>query len=249
MNIIPSIDLMDGQIVRLYRGEFAHKISYDISPKELIARWVDAGVSHVHIVDLDAARSKSRHIDLISSLLQSFHSQLSIQVAGGIREPTDISYLLRLGAKRVVIGSAVTDKPSFVHRMIQRYSAQSIVLACDVKVSTEGAYHVHSHGWTRNSQKDIFDVISEFYPQYSVPFLITDISQDGTLQGPNFPLYRSILKRFPNLPIIVSGGVKDVKDIDHAYRLPAWGCILGKGLHDGVFSIDDALDFRSTAKE
>ncbi|MCY4444269.1 MAG: 1-(5-phosphoribosyl)-5-[(5-phosphoribosylamino)methylideneamino] imidazole-4-carboxamide isomerase [Proteobacteria bacterium] len=245
MILYPSIDLLECRVVRLYQGKFQEKTTYNSTPSTLLQDWYKLGASHVHIVDLEATKGHYHQRDLVASLLKNHHKYLHIQVAGGIRQSSDVQALLSLGAQRVVIGSAVVEKPDLVHHLIRKYSASRITLACDVLADGE-QWIIQTRGWQRNSQTSLRSVIDDFLPHYNVPFLITDIAKDGTLKGPAWHMYSALKKQYPSLSFIISGGVSTLEDLKKAQQSGAFGCIIGKALHDEVFSLKEALSYVSS---
>lgn len=239
MKIFPSIDLLQQQVVRLYRGDYNQRTFYSSLPQELLQEWQALGAQQVHIVDLNAARGEARQIQLLAALLQQFSSHIDVQVGGGVRSHAHLSELLKLGATRVVLGSLAAEQPQQVHELMRAYGSERITLACDVLLH-EGSYRVRTRGWQKDGGLTLEELIEEFH-HYATPWLITDISCDGTLEGPHFALYRSVLQRFPALKLIASGGVRHCEDLREARNQGAWGCIIGRALHEGHINLAEAL--------
>ena len=240
MKIFPSIDLLDQEVVRLHQGDFSKKTTYaSLPPEALLERWYQEGAEQVHIVDLSGAKGESQQTSLLSSLLASFAHKLNIQVGGGVRGSTDISALRHLGAWRVVLGSLVVERPQEVHHFLRKFTPEHITLACDVRYHKD-RYAVKKRGWQEDGGVFLEDLIKEFQ-DYPVLWLITDICRDGTLEGPNFALYRSLKKNYPDLKILVSGGVRNQQDLKEARDIGLWGCIIGKALHEGHITLSEAL--------
>ena len=238
---------------------------------KMLTKWISYGMKDLHIVDLDRCfgkklndsniyfnsndlerldqiDQKNRNKFLIEKILNVFSDKCNIQLAGGINSLTSAQHALSLGANKVVIGSMAALDVDTSYKIINSVGADKVTIACDVKYANAinynlkdlTQYHVYCHGWQYNSKLTIIDVIERFY-RYDLVFLITDISKDGTMQGANFQLYQAITKMFPNINYIVSGGVKDLDDISKASQTKAYGCILGRSLHQGCYNLKDAL--------
>lgn len=238
--IIPAIDLIDGQTVRLYQGSYEQQTNYPQSPQQLRDHYAAAGAGVLHIVDLTGARDASaRQLPLLKQLMQQ--SPLPIQVGGGIRTEADVTDLLAAGAQRVVIGSLAIKQPALVASWLQRYGGERIVLALDVAISTDGRRLLPSHGWQSATDITLDDILAQLIPAGARHVLCTDISKDGTLQGPNVALYRDLVSQYPSIQWQASGGVGTLDDIAQLKSAAVAGVILGRALLEGKFTIEEAI--------
>jgi len=243
--IIPAIDLIDGQTVRLYQGSYDHTTQYAATPASLRDRYAAAGAQLLHIVDLSGAKDPAkRQLGLLRQLMSD--SPLPIQVGGGIRREQDLVDLLDAGASRVVIGSLAIRQPALVANWLTQYGAERIVLALDVAINVQGQKTLPSHGWIEQSDILLEHILDQLLPAGAKHVLCTDISRDGTLQGPNVALYQSLQQQYPQIIWQASGGVGTLADIQALRGTPGQqdavgGVILGRSLLEGKFTIEEAL--------
>jgi phosphoribosylformimino-5-aminoimidazole carboxamide ribotide isomerase len=242
VNIIPAIDLKDGQCVRLLRGEFDSKTVYSDDPVAVAAEFSQLGCANLHVVDLDGARSGNQaNRNLIRRIRST--TKFTIQVGGGIRDVSDIDYWLDAGIDRCVVGSvAVLDKPS-VKSWFETYGADRIVLALDVRISANQTPFLSTHGWTKNSDETLWQCIDEYLESGLEHMLCTDISRDGAMSGPNIALYRDIVDRYPGVALQASGGVRNVTDLEALEKTGARGAITGRALLDGGITKQEIQSF------
>ncbi len=180
--IIPALDLIDGQVVRLYQGDYQQKTDYGFDPREQFARYHQAGADWLHLVDLTGAKDPTaRQVDLITEILQS--TPANIQIGGGVRTEMDVIELLNTGAQRVVIGSTAVKSPDLVKGWMQTYGPDRIVLALDIHIDNDGTRRVAVSGWQQDSGVTIEALLDDYLSVGLKHVLCTDISRDGTLQG------------------------------------------------------------------
>lgn len=243
--IIPAIDLIDGRTVRLYQGDYTKTTQYTMTPEALRDHYAAAGADVLHLVDLSGAKDASqRQLPLLRSLMQQ--SPLPVQVGGGVRSEQDVEALLEAGASRVVIGSLAIREPKLVGQWLQRYGSERIVLALDVAITADGRKTLPSHGWIEQSSVTLEQIVDQLLPCGARHVLCTDISKDGTLQGPNVALYQQLHQAYPQIAWQASGGVGSLADIralrtDTPAQSPVAGVILGRALLEGKFTIEEAL--------
>lgn len=239
MQLFPAIDLKNGQCVRLTQGDFDTAKVYESDPFLQAEKFVVAGASWVHIVDLDGALAgETRQIDLISELAK--RSPLKIQTGGGIRSAETIKKLLDSGVARVVVGSlAVKNKP-LVEKWLKEFGPERIVLAFDVKFIDDRP-EIMTHGWRDSSRQILWDVLDAYKADSAKHILCTDVTQDGMLLGPNIDLYRSLKKHAPHLEILASGGVESLQDLETLSRIPVAGAIVGKAIYEGLIDLAQAI--------
>jgi phosphoribosylformimino-5-aminoimidazole carboxamide ribotide isomerase len=229
MLLIPAIDLRAGRCVRLYQGQFDTETRYVTEPQELLRRYQTLGAPWVHVVDLDGAQEGvPANGSLIAALARQRAARL--QVGGGIRAAYMIEALLNAGVARVVIGSAALERPVEVLGWLQRFGAERLCLAFDVRIDEAGDPRVHTRGWTCNSVLTLWDAIRVFPRDMLRHVLCTDIERDGALTGPNLALYRSAVSRLPHLAWQASGGVRDATDLAALARLGVAAAVSGKAL-------------------
>ncbi len=239
MLIIPAIDLIDGRCVRLLRGEFDQATCYG-DPMDQLAEFERAGASWVHIVDLDGAKSGARRqSSLIGKLAAS--SRIRLQCGGGVRTRDDISAMFDMGVERAVIGSAAVRSPADVNLWIAEFGREKICCAFDVRVGEDGEYRISLDGWTKDGGVALDDALAAYAAGGLKHVLVTDISRDGALTGPNFDLLQSILSSRPDFEVQASGGVSSLADLAALRAAGASAAIVGRALYEKKFSLEDAL--------
>ena len=238
--IFPAIDLMDGGCVRLIKGDFSQRTNYSMDPIEMACSFAKAGAQWLHIVDLDGAKNHSAaQSDLIIDIAQACN--INVQTGGGLRNIDQIKTLLNGGVKRVVIGSlAVKDAP-LVKRWMAEIGADKFVLAIDIFVDLDGIPRPATYGWTETSEHSLWQVIDDFKDVGLKTILVTDIAKDGCLAGANVDLYKDIMKRYPALDLISSGGVGCLDDVRILKSLNPAGIIIGKALYENRFTLPEAI--------
>jgi phosphoribosylformimino-5-aminoimidazole carboxamide ribotide isomerase len=238
--IIPAIDLINNQVVRLYQGDYDKKTDYVYTPQERQKTYAKAGATVMHIVDLDGAKdSNNRQLDTIKTLMN--HPSMIMQVGGGIRSEQDIIDLFNLGADRVVIGSLAIKQPELVCRWIEKYGNEKIVLALDIKIDEHGNKQLPTHGWIEDSGVTLEQILSQYTAVGIKHVLCTDISKDGTLTGSNVELYRSLCEQYPSIQWQASGGIGKLSDIADLKPTGVAGVIVGRSLLEGKFTAEEAI--------
>ncbi|MCL2704142.1 MAG: 1-(5-phosphoribosyl)-5-[(5-phosphoribosylamino)methylideneamino] imidazole-4-carboxamide isomerase [Defluviitaleaceae bacterium] len=225
MNIFPAIDILGGEAVRLYKGDYAQKTVYG-DPAEIAGRFRDMGAKHLHVVDLDGARDGSpRNLEIIMRL----GGILPVQVGGGIRDAETVDKYLQI-AGRVILGTAAVEKPEFAGEMVGKHGAERIAVGVDVRERK-----VMAAGWLANSGVDYLEFI-ELLKQMGVKLIIvTDTVRDGTLTSPNWEMYEGI----KGINVIVSGGISSETDIEKARKY--YGVIVGKAYYEGLVDLECLL--------
>jgi phosphoribosylformimino-5-aminoimidazole carboxamide ribotide isomerase len=235
LEIIPSVDLRQGRVVRLKQGDYGRPINYDVDPVEVAKSYQEAGATWFHIVDLDGAKEgRPVQTDLIESIIAA--TGLRVQVGGGIRTTDDIQRLLEAGAQRVVLGTkAMTDWAWFEWVVRDENFRDKLVLSLDAR---EGV--VATHGWTEASGKLAVDVARQVTDWPLAAILYTDVAKDGMMTGPNFEA-TGALARAGKVPVIASGGVGNISHIERLTHEPIWGVIVGRSLYEGTLSLREAI--------
>ena len=235
IEIVPSIDLRGGRVVRLQQGDYGRQINYDVDPRDVARSYADAGAHWMHIVDLDGAK-EGRPVQeaLVGEVARS--SGLKVQVGGGVRSTDDVRRLLDAGASRVVVGTkAIEDWPWFQSLAHTPGMERRLVLAIDAK---EGA--VATRGWTHTSARLATDVARDVSDWPLAALLYTDVAKDGMLQGPNLHHTR-LLAEAGKVPVIASGGVGTIEHVREVAKLPVWGVIVGRSLYEGTVDLREAI--------
>ena len=241
MQLIPAIDLLDGLCVRLLHGDFGQSTHYPVEPEVLAQSYADAGAKWLHVVDLAASRDGAA-ADTSALFKLLGEAPQSVQTGGGVRSGEDISERLAAGAARVVIGSlCVTDTPGMIG-WLDQFGAENLVAALDISKDKQGVLWPRTHGWTRQGDKDLWQLLDELAAGGLRHLLCTDISRDGALNGPNLDLYTEITRRYPGLKLQASAGVSSLADLQQLKPTGADAVITGKALLDKRFSVAEALD-------
>ncbi|GIU45660.1 1-(5-phosphoribosyl)-5-[(5-phosphoribosylamino) methylideneamino] imidazole-4-carboxamide isomerase [Shewanella sairae] len=238
--IIPAIDLIDGQVVRLYQGDYAQQTTFNLSPLEQLKSYQAQGANLLHIVDLTGAKDPhQRQTALIAELVN--HLNTPIQVGGGIRTEAQLNELLEIGVSRVVIGSLAVKEPELVKSWFEKYGSDAICLALDVNINQQGEKIVAVSGWQSGGGKSLESLVEEFKCVGLKHALVTDISRDGTLQGANTALYREIAASYPKIQWQASGGIATLDDVNAVKESGASGIIIGKALLIKQFNVEEAI--------
>ncbi|QYJ73752.1 1-(5-phosphoribosyl)-5-[(5-phosphoribosylamino)methylideneamino]imidazole-4-carboxamide isomerase [Shewanella sp. FJAT-52076] len=238
--IIPAIDLIDGQVVRLFQGDYAKKTEFSLDPKTQLQSYQQDGAALLHLVDLTGAKDPDkRQTRLIEEIAAGLSTPL--QVGGGIRSAADVDALLDAGVARVVIGSLAVKSPEVVLSLFDKYGGDAICLALDVNIDAQGNKMVAVHGWQQGGGKSLESLVDTFMPAGLKHALVTDISRDGTMTGANTALYRELAERFSDVQWQASGGVATLEDVKAIRQSGASGIIIGKALLTGVFTAKEAI--------
>ncbi|MGE7136152.1 1-(5-phosphoribosyl)-5-[(5-phosphoribosylamino)methylideneamino]imidazole-4-carboxamide isomerase [Luteibacter sp. NPDC031894] len=236
---IPAIDLRDGKVVRLFKGDYAQQTTFAFEPEALAARYADEGAEWLHVVDLDGARSG--HFENLATIAGIASSgRLRVQAGGGIRDEDGVRRLLEAGVHRVVVGSMAIRDPETVAGWIARYGAERIVLALDTRFR-DGEWKLPSAGWTADEARTLDDLLPWYASTGARHVLCTDIDRDGTMSGPNVALYRHLAALAPTLAVQASGGVRSLDDVAALALQGMAGVILGRALLEGAFVLTDAF--------
>lgn len=243
MLIYPAIDLKDGVCVRLLHGRFDAVTRYDEQPAMRLATFVAEGAEWIHIVDLDGAEAgRAVQHGLIGELVSAI--DVCVQSGGGVRSADDVERLLEAGVHRVVIGSLAVTQPDAVLSWLERFGADRITLALDVKMEDDVPVPALK-GWTQSSGVDLWTALDRYPRGVAKHLLVTDVSRDGALTGPNLQLLSEIRLRRPDMVVQASGGVSSLDDIAAIKALGCNGAIVGRALYEDRFTLPEAI---ATAK-
>lgn len=233
IQIIPAIDLIDGKCVRLTQGDYSKKTIYNENPLEVAKEFEDIGIKRLHLVDLDGAK-KGEVVNL--KVLENIASQtkLIIDFGGGIKNDASIENVFNAGAALATIGSLAVKQPEVLFSWVKKYGASKIMLGADVKNE-----NIAIGGWLQSTDINVIDFIKINFFEGITNIFCTDISKDGLLQGPSVELYKKIMEEIPELKLIASGGVSDMKDVLELEKIGCGGVIIGKAIYEGRITIDE----------
>jgi len=239
MKVIPAIDILDNEAVRLLQGDYSKKTVYSNAPWELVEGFKKTGAELIHLVDLNAARDgESSNTDSIARIREKA-SGIKIEIGGGIRSMEKIKYYDAMGMDRMIIGTAAVTDPDFLDQALRELGSEKVVVAVDAK---DGIVKIK--GWEKDTDLHYLDLMKKLTSQGVEHIIYTDISQDGMLNGPNFESYIQILKEFP-FYLIASGGISSIRDIVKFSGLKegrgVYGVITGKAIYEGRIDLEDAI--------
>ena len=238
MNIIPAIDLIGGQAVRLMKGDYNKVTVYSDTPTEVAKGFEESGASFMHIVDLDGAKDGSTaNFETIRKIVET--TSLSVEVGGGIRNMDTVKKYVDMGVDRVIIGTAAVTDPDFLKEAVDTYG-EHIAVGIDIK---DGMVAIK--GWTELSDYSCFDFCEKMRNLGVKTVICTDISKDGMMSGTNLELYAALREKF-DMNIIASGGVSSLDDVRKLAKIKVYGAILGKAIYTGAVVLEEAL---AVAKE
>jgi phosphoribosylformimino-5-aminoimidazole carboxamide ribotide isomerase len=239
VEIIPAIDIKNGRCVRLFQGNFTQETVYDDNPLAVARRWVEQGATRLHLVDLDGARAgQPIHIDVIAAIVRAL--TIPVQVGGGMRSAADVEQVLKLGAARVILGTAAVHDPELITYLVARYP-DAIVVGVDAR---DGM--VATAGWLETAAVQASELVRSMADLGVLRFIYTDISRDGTLSEPNYAATAQLIQ--PGGPaVIASGGIANSSQLQHLAELGCEGAIVGRALYTGDIRLPEAL--RSLAQK
>ena len=232
--LLPAVDVADGQAVRLVQGEAGSETSYG-NPLQAALDWQADGAEWIHLVDLDAAFGRGSNAELLAEVVASLH--VKVEMSGGIRDDASLARALATGCTRVNLGTAALEDPEWTARVIAEYG-DAIAVGLDVRGTTLAA-----RGWTREGG-DLWEVLERLDRAGCARYVVTDVTKDGTLRGPNVELLREVCTR-TDAPVVASGGISSLEDLVVLRGLVGdgvEGAIVGKALYAGAFTLPEALD-------
>ncbi|MFM8965138.1 MAG: bifunctional 1-(5-phosphoribosyl)-5-((5-phosphoribosylamino)methylideneamino)imidazole-4-carboxamide isomerase/phosphoribosylanthranilate isomerase PriA [Actinomycetota bacterium] len=231
--LLPAVDVRGGQAVRLVRGELNAETQYG-APLEAALAFQDAGAEWIHLVDLDAAFGTGSNHELLREVISKL--QLKVELSGGIRDESSLAKALATGCERINLGTAALESPECTASVIAKYG-ERIAVGLDVRGRTLAA-----RAWTKEGG-DLFETLARLDSEGCARYVVTDVNKDGTLQGPNIELLKSVCE-MTNQPVIASGGISSLDDLIKLRELVdegIEGAIVGKALYAGAFTLEDAL--------
>lgn len=235
MILLPAIDLMNGEVVRLKQGKADQKTVYSRDPAAFARRWQDEGGDYLHIVDLDAAFSgEHRNLDSVRAITEAI--TIPCELGGGMRSREAIAAAFQAGVSRIVIGTRAAESLEFVREMVREFGGERIAVGIDAR---DGL--VSTKGWTEQSSIRALDLARSAEDAGVGTIIYTDIATDGMLQGPNFAELEKMLAAL-KCQLIASGGVSKADDVHRLRRMPnLYGCIIGKALYDGAMTLREVV--------
>ena len=234
MIIFPAIDLYGGKAVRLYKGNYEEMTVYSDNPPEIAEDFLKNGATHIHLVDLEGAKTgKTPNIEIISKISRDYG--LFTEVGGGIRTMDVIDRYVDAGVARVILGTAAVTEKGFVEAAVKKHG-DKIAVGVDIK---DG--FVAIRGWTEKSELLAMDFCKQMESFGVDNIICTDISRDGAMKGTNHELYREMSEKF-SLKITASGGVSSIEDVERLRKLGIYGAIIGKAYYTGAISIKEAIE-------
>lgn len=239
IELIPAIDIIDGKCVRLTKGEYASQKTYNQDPLDMAKQLEGIGVRRLHMVDLDGAKSKHivnhRTLEKIAS-----STSLTIDFGGGIKSDEDIHTAFDAGASLVTIGSVASTSPEMFLGWLNTYGTDKIILGADVRNGK-----ISINGWKDDGKQELFEFLDTYVNKGIKNILCTEISRDGMLGGPATELYKKIMKQYPEINLIASGGVSGMKDIEDLSKAGIPSVVFGKAMYEGKISLNDISKWMS----
>lgn len=231
--IIPAIDIIDGKCVRLTQGDYNQKKVYNENPLEVAKAFEDAGMTRLHLVDLDGAKAgQVRNWKVLETIAGK--TGMVIDFGGGVKVENDVEIIFNSGAALVTVGSiAVKDEATFVS-WLKKFGNDRFLLGADVKDEK-----IAVHGWLETTDIWIYDFIQKYSDHGVQQVFCTDVAKDGALQGPSIDLYKSIIQKFPDLHFIASGGVSNINDVHQLIEIGCKGVIIGKAIYEGHITLKE----------
>lgn len=238
MIIIPAIDIISGKAVRLTKGDYNQKKEYSDSPVGVAKTFEQAGITNLHLVDLDGAKAqKPQNLEVLQSITNE--TNLKVDFGGGVKSNESLEAVLKAGAQQITAGSIAAKNPELVYSWLKEFGAEKVILGADVideKIAISG--------WQEDSGLDLFPFLERYMAQGVSYCICTDVSKDGMLQGPSIALYKKILKEFPNLKLIASGGVAELDDLKELKDIGVYATIVGKAYYEGRITLEQLSEFK-----
>ena len=235
IELIPAIDIINGQCVRLTKGDYDQKKVYNDDPAAVAKEFEQLGFRRLHIVDLDGAKSKHIVNDAVLRSITT-ETKLIVDFGGGIKTEEDIEKAFEAGASMVTVGSIAVTKPALFIQWLDKYGADKMILGADVRNGM-----ISINGWKKDSKEELLPFLKKYIDAGVKNVLCTEISKDGTLQGPAVTLYKEVMKAYPQLHLIASGGVSQKEDIEELEREGIPAVVFGKAIYEGRIDLKELL--------
>ena len=239
IELIPAIDIINGQCVRLTKGDYDQKTVYSASPADVAAKFEERGFKRLHVVDLDGAKSK--HVvndDVLKTITR--RTSLIVDFGGGIKTDDDIDKAFQAGASMVTVGSVAVTNPDLFGKWLDTYGAERMILGADVRNGM-----ISINGWTEDSTEALLPFLRKYVDMGVRNVLCTEISKDGTLAGPATELYRSVMGAYPHIHLIASGGVSSINDIKELNQNNIPAVVFGKAIYEGKINLQELWDWQN----
>ncbi len=233
IELIPAIDIINGQCVRLTKGDYDQKTVYSDSPAAMAEEFEKKGFRRLHVVDLDGAKSKHIVNDAVLRDITQ-RTELVVDFGGGIKTDDDLEKAFASGASMVTVGSIAVTQPELFISWLQKYGAERLILGADVRNGK-----ISINGWKEDSEEDLLPFLRKYVDAGVRNVLCTEISKDGTLTGPATDLYRRVMEEYPMLHLIASGGVSSIDDIKALDRAGIPAVVFGKAIYEGRIDLDE----------
>jgi len=233
MDIIPAIDLKGGKCVRLYQGDYSKETVFSVDPVATALKWQEQGAKWLHLVDLDgAAAGEVRNTQAIEDIVKN--TSLEVELGGGIRRADVVEQLIKLGVKRVILGTVAVEQIELTKRIIKKFG-EAIVVGIDARDS-----YVTTHGWMKISTMTVLELSQTMAAIGARRIIYTDVKRDGTLTEPNYETTAELVSKL-KIPVVASGGISSIEHIRKLAALGAEGVIIGKALYTGDIDLREAL--------
>ena len=241
IELIPAIDIINGQCVRLTKGDYEQKKIYNNNPAEVAREFERLGFKRLHVVDLDGAKSKHIVNDAVLKSITS-STNLIVDFGGGIKTEADIEKAFAAGAAMVTVGSIAVTQPELFMQWLEKYGAERMILGADVRNGK-----ISINGWKEDSGEALLPFMKKYIDAGVRNVLCTEISKDGTLAGPAIDLYKEMMATYPELHLIASGGVSSIDDIKalEAAGIPA--VVFGKAIYEGKINLKELWDWQNAS--
>lgn len=235
MEVIPAVDLMKGKVVRLKRGDPNTSVNYNIfgDPIQTAKKWEREGAETIHVIDLDAATGRGDNLSVITAMIQSV--KVHIQVGGGIRSIEKAELILRKGAERVILATLAFKRIEELHELLKKYSGERIMVALDYLNN-----QIMINGWTSTTEFTLDKAIQRYLSLGVRLYLLTSISKDGLLTGPDYVTLRNMVRK-TKAEIFAAGGISSLEDLARLKQIGVRGAIVGKALYEGRFNLKEAI--------
>lgn len=246
MLVLPAIDLLDNEAVRLLQGDYSQKTVYSSEPEKMIQVFEEQGATLIHIVDLNAAKTgKSENEATIKKIKEK--CSVTLELGGGIRSIENMKFYDGLGVSRLILGTVAVEDPKTVEKGLSLFGQDRIVIGIDAKNG-----YVRTKGWETNSGILYKEFVKQMYDMGVRHVIFTDISKDGMMEGPNTDVYSELLTEFPDLQLVASGGVSSKEDLVNLYERTKgklFGAITGKAIYEGKLDLNESIRILNQKRE
>jgi len=235
MEVIPAIDLRQGQVVRLYKGDFGKETIYSENPTKVAQEWERSGATRIHIVDLDGAKEGlSDNLKAISNISNAV--DIDLQMGGGIRKLETAKNVIALGIQRIILGTVAIENPNLVRKACEDLGPDSVIVGLDARKN-----NILTKGWQKRSSTTTIELMREMVSLGVHRFIYTDVDRDGTLEGPNLGAISELMEKVQT-PLIASGGISSISNLEQLASLGVEGAIVGVALYERKFDLHEAIE-------